>query len=298
MCANAAAMFGIVDGPALTSTLDAKACASFYKYQRAKRRLSKASKAKRVRMLECQAAKKSWQRCLSKEASATLAEFKRKPIVKEERGEDSECGNHFDKAPANSDSHLVQAPAALKPSKPSGLAAMSHRLSHRIVIPCSDLRFSQKSISGCFRSGSSLSQLITELAANPDHVHCIGPLRIFKAGKNYVTLDNRRLACLLESSRLLSRTLMVPCTLYSKRFILACFSELQGSKLRFYFESSHRGSFVHIRRSSGHKHLRRVIRVLKKDALTPQCTNVFKEVHTLFCFGKTIFWWKTVRGKP
>ena len=248
-------------------------------------------------MLECEKAKESCLRCFLEQASAILAECNREPRVKEEREEDSECGNHFYKALANSDSHLVQAPVALKPSKPSGLAAMSHPLSHRIVIPWCDLRFSQKSISGCFRSGSSLSQLITELAANPDHVHCIGPLRIFKAGKNYVTLDNRRLACLLEASRLLSRTLMVPCTLYSKRLIVACLSELQASKLRFYFESSHRGSFVHIRRSSGHKHLRRVIRVLKKDALTPQGTNVFKEVHPLFCFGKTSSVVKTVQGK-
>ena len=63
-----------------------------------------------------------------KKASATLAEFNRKPRVKEEGEEDSECGNHFYKAPANSDSHLVQAPVALKPSNPSGLAAISHRL--------------------------------------------------------------------------------------------------------------------------------------------------------------------------
>ena len=63
MYANAATMFGTVDGRALTSALEAKACASFDKYQRAKRRFSEASKAKRVIMLECQEAKESGQRC-------------------------------------------------------------------------------------------------------------------------------------------------------------------------------------------------------------------------------------------
>ena len=151
-------MFGIVDGPALTSTLDAKACASFYKYQRAKRRFSEASKEACVRMLECEKAKESCLRCFLEEASAILAECNREPRVKEEREEDSECGNHFYKAPANSDSHLVQAPAALKPSKPSGLAAMSHRLSHRIVTPCSDLRFSQKPMLGLVHRASRGSE--------------------------------------------------------------------------------------------------------------------------------------------
>ena len=240
MHANAATMFGTVDGSALTSALHETARAS----------------------LECQQAKESGVRCSAamKEASATPAEYNSVPIVKEEQNEDRECCNKF----------LVPAPVALKPRR----AARSHRSSRSIVIPCCDLRFSQKSISECFRYGSSLGRLITELAANPDHVHLIGPLRIFKAGKHYVSLDNRRLACLFECSRFLGRALMVPCTLYSKRCILACFNELQVSKLQFYCKSAHKGAFVQVR--CRHKRVRRVIRVLKKDALTPQGTHVFK----------------------
>ena len=61
-----------------------------------------------------------------------------------------------------------------------------------------------------------------------------------------------RSACLFECSMFLGRVLMVPCTLYSKLFLLACFSELQVYKLRFCCESRHKEAFVHVRRSSIH----------------------------------------------
>ena len=87
-------MSGTVDGSALISTLQAKASASFDKYQFAKMRLSAASDLARLRMLECQEAKKSWQRCSAavEETSVTLAEYNREPRVKEEREED--IGGH------------------------------------------------------------------------------------------------------------------------------------------------------------------------------------------------------------
>ena len=82
-----ATMFGTVDGSALISALHAKSGAAFDKYQMAKMRLSEASAEARVRMLECEKAKESWLRCFLEEASAALAEFNRKPRVKEEREE-------------------------------------------------------------------------------------------------------------------------------------------------------------------------------------------------------------------
>ena len=63
MYANAATMFGTVDGSALISAFHEKACASFDKYQMAKAKYEMAWEMACVRMLECQEAKKTWERC-------------------------------------------------------------------------------------------------------------------------------------------------------------------------------------------------------------------------------------------
>ena len=141
-------------------------------------------------------------------------------------------------------------------------------LSHRkplIVIECHNLRFSQQSIKEEFRDGSSLRGLINELAANPDQAYRIPPLRIFKSGAHYVSLDNRRLACLFECSRFLRQPLKVRCMLYSPQFILTHLSKCQASKVRYYWSSAHRGAFVQVRGASA-RNASRVIRVFKTNA--------------------------------
>ena len=141
-------------------------------------------------------------------------------------------------------------------------------LSHRkplIVIECHNLRFSQRSIKENFRDGSSLRGLINELAANPDQAYRIPPLRIFKSGAHYVSLDNRRLACLFECSWFLRQPLEVRCMLYSPQFILTHLSKCQASKVRYYWSSVHRGAFVRVRGASA-RNASRVIRVFKTNA--------------------------------
>ena len=80
-------MFDTVDGNALVAALHDKACTSFEKYQMKKAKYEMAWKLACVRLLECQEAKKTWERCsaAAEEASATLAEYNREPRVKEER---------------------------------------------------------------------------------------------------------------------------------------------------------------------------------------------------------------------
>ena len=141
-------------------------------------------------------------------------------------------------------------------------------LSHRkplIVIECHNLRFSQRSIKENFRDGSSLRGLINELAANPDQAYRIPPLRIFKSGAHYVSLDNRRLACLFECSWFLRQALKVRCMLYSPQFILTRMSKCQASKVRYYWSSAHRGAFVQVRGASA-RNASRVIRVFETNA--------------------------------
>ena len=150
-------------------------------------------------------------------------------------------------------------------------------LSHRkplIVIECHNLRFSQQSIKEEFRDGSSLRGLINELAANPDHAYRIPPLRIFKSGAHFVSLDNRRLACLCQSSRFLGQALKVPCMLQNQRFILTRVSATHASKVRFYCTSTHRGASVQVRGAIT-RNGSRVIRVFKttQSRLTVEPTS-------------------------
>ena len=134
-------------------------------------------------------------------------------------------------------------------------------------ITCSSLRFSQANISWVFRDGRSLDQLITELEANPDHAYDFPPLRIFKKGKHYVSLDNRRLACLSESSRFLGVAIKVPCILYSKRFIATSMGNCQARKLKFYCASFHRGAFVQVNDRTSSKRRSRTIRVYERKGM-------------------------------
>ena len=126
-----------------------------------------------------------------------------------------------------------------------------------VVLECNQLRFSQEYIMDKFQDGSSLDELILELEANTDYAFRLQPLRIFKSGGHYVSLDNRRLACLHEASRFLGVALRVPCILYSKRYISKRMSSCQISKSR------HRGAFVQLR-VSRRPSCSKIIRVWKK----------------------------------
>ena len=134
-------------------------------------------------------------------------------------------------------------------------------------VPCSQLRFSQPSINYKFRDGRSIESLIRALEADTDYVHRMQPLRIFKSGKNYVSLDNRRLACLIECSKFLNRVVEAPCILYRQNSILSRFGLTQKLKVMYFACSRHRGAFVKVRR--GPVQMRRVIRVLKKTLGRP-----------------------------
>ena len=104
-------------------------------------------------------------------------------------------------------------------------------LSHRkplIVIECHNLRFSQQSIKEEFRDGSSLRGLINELAANPDQAYRIPPLRIFKSGAHYVSLDNRRLACLFECSRFFVSAFKSPLHVVQSTIHIDSFEQMQS----------------------------------------------------------------------
>ena len=128
-----------------------------------------------------------------------------------------------------------------------------------LTIPCDQLRFSQASISSKFRDGRILESLINQLEADTDYVNHIPPLRVFKDCKHYVSLDNRRLACLLDCSKFLNRVIEVPCMLYRLNYILSRFSVTQVRKVKYFFCSRHRGAFVKVK-----ERRRRIIRVLKK----------------------------------
>ena len=134
-------------------------------------------------------------------------------------------------------------------------------------VPCSQLRFSQPSINHKFRDGRSIECLIRALEVDTDYVHRMPPLRIFKSGKGYVSLDNRRLACLIECSRFLSRVVETPCILYRQNYILSRFGLTQKLKVLYYVCSRHRGAFVKMRR--GPVQMARVIRVFKKQLVGP-----------------------------
>ena len=134
-------------------------------------------------------------------------------------------------------------------------------------MPCSQLRFSQSSINHKFRDGRSIDCLIRGLEVDTDYVHRMPPLRIFKYGRHYVSLDNRRLACLLECSRFLNRVVETPCILYRLNFILSRFGFTQKRKVMYFVSTRHRGAFVKLRQ--GQLQLPRVIRVLKKKGERP-----------------------------
>ena len=133
-----------------------------------------------------------------------------------------------------------------------------------VVLECNQLRFSQEYIMDKFQDGSSLDELILELEANTDYAFRLQPLRIFKSGGHYVSLDNRRLACLHEASRFLGVALRVPCILYSKRYISKRMSSCQNRKLNFYYSKPrHRGAFVQLRVSRSPFNCSKIIRVWK-----------------------------------
>ena len=142
-----------------------------------------------------------------------------------------------------------------------------------LTISCNQLRFSQPSIKSTFRDGRSLKGLILELEADTDYVHHIRPLRIFKSGKHYVSLDNRRLACLLQCSRCLNRVVETPCILYRQNYILSRFGFTQVCKVVYYFHSRRRGAFVTVVRRR--VNTPRFIRVLgkKKRSVVCQCST-------------------------